>query len=681
MKNLKFMTFLLVMLATQFTFAQGTSKLKLSNLYPEKGEKLTFTYDSAGTPLAGAPGKIEATVHFVEGMGNPSTPVTLQAEGKTFKGEFTVSADAKAFFIKINIGKIIDQNGGNGYISIIYKEQKPVEGAYASNAYILMSGMGTVLANIPRNPDAAVELYKKEFALYPKSEKLYEQSYYTALSQNQANAALVNKKIAELKASNEEKDLIFANILLRNSGKTASADSLLQTVKERFPSGVVAVSDARTAIAKEKDFAKKHALFADFITKHPDLSTQSKDGLITTMLSVYLQNKDMANYNKYVAQLTNKEPLPIILNNVAYGWGVAGQNLEEAEKLSKQSIDIILSNAGVLTPQELKESQIGLYYMAADSYAYILFKEKKYAEALQYQEFVYNRTNGGNMEITEHYVQILNNVGKYEQAKNIAAENIAKGKTSAVLEEELKTAYVKLKGSDAGFAAYSAEVQKFNIAKKETEKREFLAEQAAILARQSSASTLAQVALVKKGLSAKIINEAAPLFTLKDMDGKTVSLASLKGKTVIIDFWATWCGPCIMSFPGMQIAQNKYKNNPDIVFLFINTWERSENFLPGVKKFVANSYYDFHVLLDEMGTDKKQSKVISTYKVEGIPTKFIIDKNGDIRFKYVGYSGSTEAVVNEVTAMIELLNEPVAKTKIATPGTSTTGGAAPSVNK
>ncbi len=78
------------------------------------------------------------------------------------------------------------------------------------------------------------------------------------------------------------------------------------------------------------------------------------------------------------------------------------------------------------------------------------------------------------------------------------------------------------------------------------------------------------------------------------------------------------------------------------------------------------------------------SKVISTFKVEGIPTKFIIDKNGDIRFKYIGYSGSTEAVVNEVTAMIELLDDPIAKTKIAAPGTSATGGTAPpppSVNK
>jgi len=171
-----------------------------------------------------------------------------------------------------------------------------------------------------------------------------------------------------------------------------------------------------------------------------------------------------------------------------------------------------------------------------------------------------------------------------------------------------------------------------------------------------------------------MIKQPAPLFTLKDIQGKTVSLASLKGKTVVIDFWATWCGPCKMSFPGMQIAQNKYKDNADVVFLFIDTWETGSNYLPGVKRFIAENNYSFHVLIDEMGEDKRQSKVISSYKVDGIPTKFIIDKNGDIRFKYVGFSGTTAAVVNEVTAMIDLLNDPMVKTNGAEPDRTATGG-------
>jgi thiol-disulfide isomerase/thioredoxin len=683
MKNLKPILFLLAMLAMQISFAQSTSQLKLSNPYPEKGEKLSFTYDPAGTVLAAVPGKVEATVNFVEATGYPNTPVVLQADGKIYKGEFTVSTGANAFFIKFNVGKTIDDNAGKGFISLVYKDQKPVQGAYAGHAYILFSGMGTVLAKITRNVDEAAVLYRKEFELYPQSQKTYEQQYYAALSQNPANAELIAKKVTELMKSSEEKDLIFATSLLRNSGKAADADSLTKTVKTRFPSGALALRDVMNEISKEKDLVKKQAMFNDVIAKHPDLPAASKDNLILNLLTAYLQNKDMDNYNKYSAQLSNKQFLPQALNSVAWKWAVAGENLADAEKLSKQSVDITLSAAGVVSPDALTKANAGVYPMFGDTYAYIQWKMGKFSEAATNQAYVYAVADD-NREVVEHYVQMLNSDKQFDKALQIAEKSIRAGVSSGVLDEELKTAYVGAKRGTAGFDAYWADVQKNNLSKKEQEKKEFEAEQAAVLAAQNSEATKKQLATVKQNLSSKIIKEPAPLFTLKDLSGKTVSLAGLKGKTVIIDFWATWCGPCIMSFPGMQIAQKKYKNNPDVVFLFIDTWENGSDYLPGVKKFIADKGYSFHVLVDETGTDKKQSKVISTYKVDGIPTKFIIDKNGDIRFKYIGYSGSTEAVVNEVTAMIELLDDPIAKTKIAAPGTSATGGTAPpppSVNK
>ncbi|MEI9957645.1 MAG: TlpA disulfide reductase family protein [Ferruginibacter sp.] len=71
----------------------------------------------------------------------------------------------------------------------------------------------------------------------------------------------------------------------------------------------------------------------------------------------------------------------------------------------------------------------------------------------------------------------------------------------------------------------------------------------------------------KDDLAKTMLNEAAPKFALEDLDGKTVSLESLKGKVVIVDFWATWCGPCIASMPAMKTAQEKYKQRDDVVFV------------------------------------------------------------------------------------------------------------------
>lgn len=133
------------------------------------------------------------------------------------------------------------------------------------------------------------------------------------------------------------------------------------------------------------------------------------------------------------------------------------------------------------------------------------------------------------------------------------------------------------------------------------------------------------------------INIPAPDFSLKDLNGKTVSLADYKGKTLIIDFWATWCVPCRESFPAVKLVMDKYKNDPDVKFLFIDTREKVTDYVPLVKKFLADNQYPFYVVSDETGPDGKMDKTYLKYIMPGIPTKYIIDKNGFIRSKHVGF--------------------------------------------
>nr|WP_294790128.1 redoxin domain-containing protein [uncultured Mucilaginibacter sp.] len=683
MKNVKYILLIVVYLVVNGVFAQSSAHLVLSTPYPHSGEKISFTYNPAGTPLAKIPGKPQAKVYFRKNSDYVPVDIAVVAQGKVYKGEISIPVDAKAFFMVLSNNSVIDANSGKGYITLVYDGDKPVEGAYAAKAVIITGRVGNKAAEIELNNSEGIAAYKKEFELYPQSEKRYEEGYYNLLAGDLSNAAIVNKKIIELAKRNDENDQLKAVMLYKIMKSDASADSLTKVIKTRFPDGITVTNEAVKSIQQEKDLEKKEAIFNEFVAKHPQLSVTSKDALLMRILPVYLKRQDMATYYKYAGQLSDKTDLPNLLNSVAWSWALDSVNLANAEQLSRQSLDLTLANNKAGTAAELIPAAQNSYDAFADTYAFILWKEHKFDEAVKYMQGVYDRQPGSDAEITEHYVLMLNSAGKHNKALQVAEQSITNGKNSNIIEQELKKAYAGAKGGMTGFNTYWTNLQKANSAKKDQEKKKFEKEQQKVLGNEGSVANKQQLAELKKELNSKMIKDPAPLFTLKDLQGKPVSLANLKGKTVIIDFWATWCGPCKMSFPGMQIAQNKYKDNPDVVFLFIDTWETGSNYLPGVKRFIAENNYSFHVLVDEKGADKRQSKVISTFKVEGIPTKFIIDKNGDIRFKYVGYSGTTEAVVNEVTAMIDLVNDPVAKIEVATPGTSAVGGTASpsSVNK
>ena len=124
---------------------------------------------------------------------------------------------------------------------------------------------------------------------------------------------------------------------------------------------------------------------------------------------------------------------------------------------------------------------------------------------------------------------------------------------------------------------------------------------------------------------------------------------------MILDFWATWCGPCKNSFPAMQKAANKYKNNTNVAFLFIDTWENAKDPKPAVKKFIEERGYNFNVLFDLKDPVSNKCPVIESFGAKGIPAKYIIDKEGNIRFQLVGFSGSDEQAVSELSEMIDIL--------------------------
>jgi subtilisin family serine protease/peroxiredoxin len=151
-------------------------------------------------------------------------------------------------------------------------------------------------------------------------------------------------------------------------------------------------------------------------------------------------------------------------------------------------------------------------------------------------------------------------------------------------------------------------------------------------------------------------NEEAPRFALPDLDSNIVKLEDYKGKVVVLDFWATWCVPCIKSFPAMKRAQEKYKDDPQVKFLFIHTMNRVDSATAMVRQFFEKNNYPFHVLMDLADPNTRLSPVYRSFHLMMLPTKVVIDPRGIVRYKTSGWqvdNNNRDKAVDELSAMIE----------------------------
>jgi len=115
-------------------------------------------------------------------------------------------------------------------------------------------------------------------------------------------------------------------------------------------------------------------------------------------------------------------------------------------------------------------------------------------------------------------------------------------------------------------------------------------------------------------------------FTLDQLDGAKLDVEELKGKVVFINFWATWCAPCIAEMPGIQDLYKKFQDNPDVVFVMINIEAKEEK----VRKFIKKKKFTFPIYFPDT------TRIPTVYESKGIPTTFVLDKEGYISYKKVG---------------------------------------------
>ncbi len=120
-------------------------------------------------------------------------------------------------------------------------------------------------------------------------------------------------------------------------------------------------------------------------------------------------------------------------------------------------------------------------------------------------------------------------------------------------------------------------------------------------------------------------DQPAPGFVLENLAGDQITLDQYAGKVVVLNYWATWCGPCIREIPMFQQYHQAY--SPDLVILGINAQEQPQE----VKEFLEQIEVSYEILLDTTG------KVLRGYKVIVLPATVFIDEKGILRYQHIGF--------------------------------------------
>ncbi|MBQ9362103.1 MAG: TlpA family protein disulfide reductase [Bacteroidaceae bacterium] len=663
---------LLTILLSIFTFSALAQNKNNANMFSpdriiEGSKDNTLTYNPEGTVLANET-DIRCVMYFFENQVWRATDVDLRQQEGKWVGKFDAPKEAALLVCKFYAGNLSDPKTVKTdwgwpatYTSFILnaKEQNKPGSNIAwgllrsEHSPLTLPGLLEDSAAAPIKGDVTLFWFNNEFKYHPEEQA--RNIGYLATVLNRVKPGEKNEQLKEniryfladknLKLTDQQWADIY-EVCRRTLNDSALAAEVKAKEQKLYKHGIIE-RDEQIPVVSNKyttDIPGGLKMFDEFMKTYPTEKFQNVHTFTTDLF--YAKMFRSAIYSKIMKQ-NDYSNLQKYIHDIPYGelvtthWHVVevcfrnGQMTPEV--LYPHSVLIINEMLGrpqltdeqkLLSPREYEAAKAQRFSNALCAHARICTALGKYDEAMKYAEMVYPYYGAGNTEFATMWIKLLQENGRSSEVIPYIEQCVFSNQTSQDMLDLLRAEYLK-KNPQGDFDKYLSSLQNKNEQDAEREK-----------------------------LIASLIDEPINLYELEKMGGGKVNLADKKGKIIFMDFWATWCAPCKASMPGGQMAVDRYKDDPDVEFYFIDTNETTAGFRQKVADFIKSKGYTFTVLFDE-GEAGHQDKVYKDYCAQlhtsGIPFKIIVDGKGRLRWSKCGYNGSPSGMADEIQYVIDYL--------------------------
>ena len=601
--------------------------LNILPMKPTEGGEITIEYKpSAGDKAWIDQAKsVTAVVIAFEGQADAPTAidVPLKYDGKRYSGSITLPKSTVFGMVKVGDGVQYDNNKEAYWDFLVHNEAgRPLKDAHLRAALSWLGGLPPECRR-KRDLDIALEEVTEENKNWPNNVTAQVNATLLMGNMQQISQEEGQARLREIIASNKQpKDPIEAIAIAqahRMMNQQQEAAMVLQQAASRFPQSKV----AEQLELEKLSTSASAGVFVERVTSHLRKypNTFAKQNLVDYVVNSTTQSRDLDLLVKFLKDVDDHQAMTYyravnVLGAVDSLRPLALEMIDEGVKAA----DNPKARPKYVSKMEWNEQQriaksllhfVKGAVLNADGKTDVAIKE--YEKAL--------KLGGKQSDPNTYamYVDALQRTDQNEKAKEVSAMALSNGITN----QTVLTAFRDVSAQDG---MSEAEIEK-EIQRLQGEGKQLLVQR----------------------LSREMLNMNMIDGTFTTRDGKPVNVSDWSGKVVILDYWATWCGPCRKSFPSLEKLYQKYKNHPNVQFAIVNVWERVDDRKQHVEDFLSkNADLTFPVFYDQ------EDAVVGKYGVTGIPTKFFLGKDGRIQFKEVGYLPE-EQFLKEATEKIEVL--------------------------